>query len=355
MSTTYWVLGADDPEMMRIAALLSESDGNVVCEGHSNGKRVLPSSAYAVDSVKFNNRYVGMSLTGVAPDSRVIFVECAPTSEFRATFAELPVEYVDHHRPGDPGYGRPPAEFMQASSIGQVLTRMREPDEAARMTVTLQYVAWRWYRCGASWRAQEISPDIVLTAAADHCLGDAYRTKCPGVSYLGLRQFRVAQRAEFRRCSVGEVNADIDRAINALENAPFVEFGSGVAVRDMRKARHHTTYLNHPFTEGATVDSSGEGDAEWIDFVGGRAGCVDGCGHTHTVSDIIPELPEAACIAGKAFLTEVSDRDGRKKVVIQAASTEQVTAFFAWASAQGLTSPYGDPARGFAGAYLSTL
>jgi hypothetical protein len=40
------------------------------------------------------------------------------------------------------------------------------------------------------------------------------------------------------------------------------------------------------------------------------------------------------------------------KVVLQAATAAQVRAFRAWAEAQGWTDAYGDPARGFAGAYL---
>src|SRR5690606_32246277 len=33
---------------------------------------------------------------------------------------------VDHHREGDPGYGRPPKDFMAASSIGQVIEHLAQ-------------------------------------------------------------------------------------------------------------------------------------------------------------------------------------------------------------------------------------
>src|SRR5690606_25622302 len=46
------------------------------------------------------------------------------------------VVVIDHHRPGDPGYGRPPEEFLAASSIGQVITELarlgRLPPEPRR-------------------------------------------------------------------------------------------------------------------------------------------------------------------------------------------------------------------------------
>lgn len=49
------------------------------------------------------------------------------------------------------------------------------------------------------------------------------------------------------------------------------------------------------------------------------------------------------------------DRDGRRKVVLGGHTTpETVRAFMAeWAPAQGLVDIYGDPARGFAGGYMS--
>src|SRR5690606_5914134 len=69
----------------------------------------------------------------------------------------------------------------------------------------------------------------------------------------------------------------------------------------------------------------------------------------------VPELPEAASREGMAYLATVSDRDGRRRVVLGGnASPETVRAFMNdWAHAQGLTDLYGDPARGFAGGYMT--
>src|SRR5690606_8892557 len=33
-------------------------------------------------------------------------------------------QVIDHHRPGDPGFGKSPAEFMSASSIGQTIAEL---------------------------------------------------------------------------------------------------------------------------------------------------------------------------------------------------------------------------------------
>src|SRR5690606_12426626 len=43
-----------------------------------------------------------------------------------------------------------------------------------------------------------IPHDLVLTAAADHCLGAAYRGECPGVDTDELLAYRVASRARFQ-------------------------------------------------------------------------------------------------------------------------------------------------------------
>ena len=69
----------------------------------------------------------------------------------------------------------------------------------------------------------------------------------------------------------------------------------------------------------------------------------------------VPELPEAAVREGMAYLATVTDRDGRRKVVLGGhADAETVRAFLErWAPHEGLVDLYGDPARGFAGGYIS--
>lgn len=134
MTEYLYVLGAPDPEMAAIERRLIEAGHRVVYATASNA-RVHPGNAYAADPV-------------TAPkDTVLVLVECG--------WPDQPSDSViiDHHKPGHPGYGRPPEEYMSASSLGQVLSHIgREPGMMDR------YVA-----------------------AADHCLSAAYRGRCPGV------------------------------------------------------------------------------------------------------------------------------------------------------------------------------
>src|SRR5690606_2809265 len=105
MNNRVWVLGAPDPEMKAIEALLRECGERVEYALSDRGERVTPATAYRCPPLK------------VPAGSTVYAVEC---------FDVLPDGWVriDHHRPGDPGYGCPPAEFMSASSIGQVISEL---------------------------------------------------------------------------------------------------------------------------------------------------------------------------------------------------------------------------------------
>ena len=67
----------------------------------------------------------------------------------------------------------------------------------------------------------------------------------------------------------------------------------------------------------------------------------------------IPELPEAAAREGIPFLGAPRDRDGREKVVLMSAPPVLVQRFLDGDLVPGLVDLYGDPARGFAGGYLS--
>lgn len=65
----------------------------------------------------------------------------------------------------------------------------------------------------------------------------------------------------------------------------------------------------------------------------------------------IPELPEAATRLGIGYLSgPLIGPDGRKKYTVSG-SVVEVRAFFAWAEREDLVDAYGDPERGFAGAY----
>lgn len=75
----------------------------------------------------------------------VYWVECR-AADGHVIVSGSYVEFaIDHHRTGDPGYGRPPEEFLSASSIGQVIAelarfgRLPEPAEGGRMDAPWSY------------------------------------------------------------------------------------------------------------------------------------------------------------------------------------------------------------------------
>ena len=348
METRLWILGAPDPEMRVIEDLLREAGEQVAFAVDARGQRVHPGNAYAA---------AGCTATVVAPDEDIYLVECAVPGAHEPGYT-----VVDHHRPGDPGYGRPPAEFLAASSVGQVVAELakigklpavwRAPnppfvnvdgqfincdhDSSASAGALGQWWPPEWsvrVRAngpgvvtgigGGTWRSQPgvsatIPEALILTAAADHCLAAAYRGQCPGVDPGALMRWRAESRASFQGRPVEAVLADVARAREVLLAADTV-------------CLHQEVW---PSDEGYPADVQ---SVEVADLRGQE----------------VPELPEAAAREGRAFLGTVRERDGREKIVLQAASPEEVRAFLeTWAPAQGLQGLYGDPARGFAGGYV---
>ncbi len=242
MDHTIAVLGAEDPEMNAIEALLRSAGVPVAyaatMELASPGaagsdspadrepRRVIPSTAYQSDTLLYPPGSEG-TLVGFWP-SRIVTVEC---SAVETTWADpawwgrrgdpLPLVVIDHHRPGDPGFGRPPAEFLPASSVGQVIAWLAREAEsplyprymmAARMPWeerpydpttsgppfepgdVLRFLEGRvggrcleWHIAVSEMMHLRIPAGLVLTAAADHCLAAAYAGQCPGVEPADLR------------------------------------------------------------------------------------------------------------------------------------------------------------------------
>ncbi len=275
---SYYILGASDPEMAAIERLALDAGQMVVYALAGDGQRVTPAAAYQA-----------AALTAPVPAGvRVVAVECGGSA-----VDHLVHQRVDHHRPGDPGYGRPPAEFLPASSVGQVWLLTSNHREFV-------YDDGSWYSSdGYEPRHEAAVPiEIVLTAAADHCLTAAYRGDCPGVDPDDLMAWRVRSRAAFQGRPAADIEADIAAARAALAAAPRVII-AGHEVCDLR----------------------GYGT--------------------------VPELPEAAARDGTPFLATLLER-GQKKTVLQAAPAPVVAAWMAGQRAEG-RQPYGDPARGFAG------
>lgn len=204
MKQETWILGAPDPEMEAIEAMLREQ-GKTVAYATYWGKRVTARNAYQAD--------------GPVSSGHVCLVECDIPA------LQTDVRRIDHHREGDPGYDLGPDQFLPASSIGQVLAAIHGGE---------------WvYRPGHGWSLEEggtvlyAPPEVILlVAASDHCPLDGYRGHCPGVSPEQLAEWRLETRAKFQRRSVAELKADVAKARAELRKAELV-FGAPGDVRNL--------------------------------------------------------------------------------------------------------------------------
>jgi hypothetical protein len=93
---------------------------------------------------------------------------------------------------------------MSASSIGQVIDLLAQ-----------------FGRIPPEWPSGP-SAEILLTAAADHCLGAAYAGRCPGVDPDALLHWRAASRAAFQGRPIEAVLADVETSRAALREAPMI-------------------------------------------------------------------------------------------------------------------------------------
>ena len=331
MSSRLWILGSPDPEMVAIESLLRECGETVAYAVDGRGERARGADAYRAHCEAARG-YTGTVYT----------VECAvdvlDADVSGSVDCDCAVIRIDHHSPGDPGYGRPPAKFLAASSLGQVIA------ELARLGKLEEWEAVGGGDDGFSYLGEEdidmagldspawvvggyddscqacvsyvVPHDLVLTAAADHCLSAAYRGECPGVDPDELMRWRAESRAKFQGRSVDELLADIERARVVLEGSYSVLLEG-------------CQYTPHP-----------------TDVAGIHARDMRG--------QHVPELPESGTRYGIAYIADgLPDRDGRKKVVCSG-PTEVVRAFIEhWAPANGLVDMYGDPARGLAAGYIN--
>lgn len=185
-----FILGAADPEMSEIEGVLRNTRREFGYAG-LNGSRVAPGTAYkAVEVIPVQG----------SPGGEMVFVECAVDGVLAA-------RVIDHHRPGDPGYGAPPERYLEASSLGQLLQLLGlDADRRQR-----------------------------IIAAADHCLFAAYAGRCPGVDPDDLLEFRLESRAAFQKRSVEELKLAVASTIEALKTANRVELSPGIIVADMRR------------------------------------------------------------------------------------------------------------------------
>jgi hypothetical protein len=300
-----WVLGAPDPEMERIEQILRDVGEEVVHALADNGRRVQPHTAYG---------FPRTSGTSAVPN---YFVECEP----RSGYPEQAV-VIDHHgdRCGNVVAMAPAGHPMIASALGQVIqllaqrdllpltwTRMPSPIDLDldQRTERLLFRDRRWLASlGPDAAICAVVPqDLVLSAAADHSLAQAYRGELDGVDPEALGHWRATSRAGFQKRTVEEVLSDIARAKEVILAAPEL------------------LIANHPVRDLRHCD--------------------------------LPESPEASAQLGATILYgPFIQRDRRRKYGVLGAPPAVVRAWLAGsAPVPELVNLYGDPGRGYAGGY----
>jgi hypothetical protein len=179
-----FVLGADDPEMRAIEAVLKQQ-GETVVYAQAGAFRVTMHNAYS-------STYVSPALP--PGTTEVVCVEC---SVMGLPYTDL----IDHHRDGDPGYEATPEKYVEGSSLGQLLTLLSlDPTDEQR-----------------------------IICAADHCLTHAYKGLCPGVSPEALAAWRSRTRAQHAGISVAAFERKVEKARRQLVEAEKVDVG-GTAI-----------------------------------------------------------------------------------------------------------------------------
>lgn len=184
MRNLIFLLGAPDAEMSLIEKILLHFG---IAFGYATlkGTRVSSSQAYDAD---------GSSIE-VPEGAEVVTVECAVKGI-------TPVVKVDHHNPGDRGYGMPPDQFASAASIGQVVYLLNQLMGHAEV--------------------QSVFPNWQLAAAGDHCPAAAYQGKCPGISVEEFREYRLAGSAEFQKKDIEVLRAEVNAGMEMLQGLEYV-------------------------------------------------------------------------------------------------------------------------------------
>jgi hypothetical protein len=258
-----FVLGAQDPEMREIERVLDDA---VSARLHAarGRRRCTPQTAYEANGVVDVGPDNVPRPAVLLPKAPAVFVECTVQGT-------EPVLRVDHHHPGDPGYGVPPHEFLRGSSLGQVLVLLeREPTPTQR-----------------------------LLAAGDHCLTAAYRGECPGVDPHELLFLRASWQAKMTGRTLSDV---IEGILDAAK----------------RVREHHDSEL---------------GESRFLD-------------PTRMPRDVA----EGAAYAGMPVRYRALLPEGVLKEMFKGGTPERVEAFMAEHRRAG-RPVYGNPHRGYAGAY----
>lgn len=217
-----WILGAIDPEMIAIEravravyahydaepqiyhaafvgadGVVSRVHGGVAYKAttmlHADTGEVV--DLMSIDGLSgYGSDTVYEDMDGHTP----VWVEC-----YVAGGTRIHAHICDHHQKGDPGYGKSPEKFWEASSIGQVYR-------------LFQYVNW----VPTEIADAAFGEDRFLIAASDHCPGHAFAGKCPGVDIPALKAMRAANSAAFNKMDPETWIQVVEASIAKLRSFP---------------------------------------------------------------------------------------------------------------------------------------
>lgn len=194
MPSRFFVLGAPDAEMDLIERILTDANQPFTHARAADGARLRPGGV-----ADFSTTFNAIPPNGLQFKEEVVLVEVAAGSSdadtaFRAAWTEatgIPVAIVDHHDTEQASY--PPARALEAASCAQV---------------------WKLLHPNAA-----MPREVVLEAAADHCLGAAFAGEVPGVTAEELLPHVARTRAGLMGVSPEAAPAALELAVNTLRAA----------------------------------------------------------------------------------------------------------------------------------------
>lgn len=353
-----WILGAPDPEMEAIEKLLKEA-AEQVAYATLSGVRVRPDDAYKASGTS----------SEIPAGTTVYAVECGGPGVPAGALK------VDHHHPGDPGHGRPAAEFLPAASLGQVVSELARKHAGMKYGPKGPFVPWfpgaGWARSSSPYgpcpKPKEGVELLHFYPAYEEGAGfpwDVWGVCIQTGPLLPEDDVHMDEVSQHRAGCVCPYHKDVmwwariptewlfiaaaDHNLTAAYRGEFPDV-------DPDKLMEWRLASRAAFQRRSVEEVSA--DVEIARDIVRIAPTIEIGGQP--VADLrgrsVPELPEAAAREGIAFLATPPVRTGeRQKVVLQVAGAALLAAWPEWAAANGLTDLYGgDPSRGFAGGYVA--
>jgi hypothetical protein len=277
-SSVFFVLGCCDTEMAAIRSILD-----------ALGVRYANALHYGMPLTRRTAYHANGTDRVIPRDVPIVTVECRVTG--------IVNEYsIDHHAPGDSGWGLGPEDYWRGSSIGQIVDLLVKGNAQIPMSFPFPRI-----KGGGVTLTDYIFakvPDVRFIAAADHCLAAAFSGMCPGIDRDEFALWGAFRRARGYKKSVIQVVADDLIAVAALQRLPSIEVG-GLWVLDA---------------------TSEERDSCWHVFHQVNAGVI-------SFSD--------------------------DKCSVRSLDSDGIRSWMSWAATNpGLHGVYGNPDRGYAGAYF---